>query len=88
MRAVCSSSCARPCGLISTGNKIATAATNGAVVIWNVLHRDGRTQKRERVIVEHTRTVNRLTWHPSNAFNLLSGSQDGTMKLWVRSMTI
>lgn len=63
-------------------NKIATAATNGAVVIWNVLHRDGRTQKRERVIVEHTRTVNRLSWHPGNAYNLLSGSQDGTMKLW------
>ena len=40
-------------------------------------------QKQEKVIADHTRTVNRLAWHTDHAFTLLSGSQDGTMKLWV-----
>lgn len=35
-----------PSYLHTAGNKIATAATNGAIVVWNVLQRDGRTQKR------------------------------------------
>ena len=59
---------------------IATAATNGAVVIWNI-NKEGK--KDEKVINEHSRTVNRIAWHPDHAFTLLSGSQDGTMKLWV-----
>eukprot|EP01117_Protostelium_nocturnum_P013183 TRINITY_DN4905_c0_g1_i1.p1 TRINITY_DN4905_c0_g1~~TRINITY_DN4905_c0_g1_i1.p1 ORF type:complete len:702 (-),score=266.85 TRINITY_DN4905_c0_g1_i1:430-2535(-) len=59
---------------------IATAATNGAVVIWNN-HNVG-SQKQERIINDHTRTVNRISWHPEHPWTLLSGSQDGTMKLW------
>eukprot|EP01114_Cavostelium_apophysatum_P021295 TRINITY_DN7390_c0_g2_i3.p1 TRINITY_DN7390_c0_g2~~TRINITY_DN7390_c0_g2_i3.p1 ORF type:complete len:819 (-),score=175.70 TRINITY_DN7390_c0_g2_i3:171-2627(-) len=61
-------------------NTIATAATNGAVVIWNI----GKAgpQKQERVINDHQRTVNRISWHPDHAYTLLSGSQDGTMRLW------
>ncbi|PRP88387.1 hypothetical protein PROFUN_03301 [Planoprotostelium fungivorum] len=61
-------------------NLIATAATNGAVVIWNN-HYVG-SQKQERVINDHSRTVNRISWHPDHPWTLLSGSQDGTMKLW------
>jgi WD40 repeat protein len=80
---------------------IATAATNGAVVIWNI---ESQMQKHgklyplplnhewkhlisfspiERVINDHARTVNKISWHPEHAYTLLSGSQDGTMKLWV-----
>jgi len=61
-------------------NMIATAATNGAVVIWNL--GDHSANKQERIINDHTRTVNRISWHPEHGFTLLSGSQDGTMMLW------
>jgi WD40 repeat protein len=59
---------------------IASAATNGAVVIWNVLQKGGK--KLERKITEHTRTVNKVCWSPQHAHLLLSASQDGTMRLW------
>ena len=61
-------------------NILATAATNGAVVIWNL----GRTSraKQEHVFTEHQRTVNKVTFHPMESNFLLSGSQDGTMKLF------
>jgi len=38
----------------------------------------------DRVITDHTRTVNRVCWNPFDHNGLLSGSQDGTMKLWAR----
>jgi len=59
---------------------LATAATNGAVVLWN-LARTSRA-KQEHVFNEHQRTVNKVTFHPIEANYLLSGSQDGTMKLF------
>ena len=59
---------------------LATAATNGAVVLWN-LARNSRS-KQEHVFIEHQRTVNKVTFHPIEANFLLSGSQDGTMKLF------
>ncbi|KNE56400.1 hypothetical protein AMAG_02209 [Allomyces macrogynus ATCC 38327] len=58
---------------------VATAATNGAIVIWD-LNKPG--QKMERVINEHTRAVNRIVFHPTDPIKLLSASQDGSMKLW------
>lgn len=58
---------------------VATAATNGAVVIWNM---GFEGQKLERVLTDHKRTVYRLSWHPDHEFTLLSGSQDGTMRIW------
>eukprot|EP01112_Ceratiomyxa_fruticulosa_P016784 TRINITY_DN5118_c0_g1_i1.p1 TRINITY_DN5118_c0_g1~~TRINITY_DN5118_c0_g1_i1.p1 ORF type:complete len:728 (+),score=158.13 TRINITY_DN5118_c0_g1_i1:275-2458(+) len=61
--------------LISCKNLIATAATNGTVVIWNNAHI-------EKVIPDHKRSVNRIQWHPKSESLLLSGSQDSTMKLW------
>ena len=60
---------------------MATAATNGAVVIWNTLQ-PKTVQKRVSVIKDHKRTVNRIAWHPNHGHTLLSGSQDGTMKYW------
>lgn len=57
---------------------LATAATNGAVVLWN-LNKSGRS-KQEHVFVDHKRTVNKVSFHSSEASWLISGSQDGTMK--------
>lgn len=62
---------------------LATAAANGSIVIWNLLK--SSPHKIERILSEHTRAVNRITFHPSEVATLLSASQDGTMKSWVRS---
>ncbi|KAI9091560.1 WD40-repeat-containing domain protein [Phlyctochytrium arcticum] len=59
---------------------IATAATNGAVVVWD-LNRPN-VQKLERILTEHTRAVNRISFHPTEPVLLLSASQDGNMRLW------
>ncbi|KAG6456470.1 hypothetical protein O3G_MSEX009746 [Manduca sexta] len=59
-------------------NTLATAATNGAVVVWN-LGRSGRS-KQEHVFSEHKRTVNKVSFHLTEPALLISGSQDGTMK--------
>lgn len=61
---------------------LATAATNGAVVIWN-LEREGYKNVQERVLNGHRRAVNRICWHTTDWNVLISGSQDGTIKLWV-----
>lgn len=78
---------------------IATAATNGAVVLWN-LEREGLRNAQgqsisclflsiftclsiERIFNDHQRAVNRICWHPSDVNLLLSASQDGTVRLWV-----
>ncbi|XP_030625773.1 GATOR2 complex protein WDR24 [Chanos chanos] len=59
-------------------NLLATAATNGAVVTWN-LGRPCRN-KQEQLFTEHKRTVNKVCFHPTEVHMLLSGSQDGYMK--------
>jgi WD40 repeat protein len=38
----------------------------------------------DRIFSDHERTVNRVSWHPSAGNIFLSGSQDGTIKLFVR----
>ncbi|XP_032663796.1 GATOR complex protein WDR24 isoform X2 [Odontomachus brunneus] len=57
---------------------LATAATNGAVVVWN-LNRPSRS-KQEHVFMDHKRTVNKVSFHTTEPMILISGSQDGTMK--------
>ncbi|KAE8744591.1 hypothetical protein FOCC_FOCC008720 [Frankliniella occidentalis] len=57
---------------------LATAATNGAVVLWN-LGKPSRS-KQQHVFMDHKRTVNKVSFHPTEAHWLISGSQDGTMK--------
>ncbi|CAG9787002.1 unnamed protein product [Diatraea saccharalis] len=59
-------------------NTLATAATNGAVVVWN-LGRSGRS-KQEHVFSDHKRTVNKVSFHLTDPALLISGSQDGMMK--------
>ncbi|SAM02222.1 hypothetical protein [Absidia glauca] len=63
----------------TTKYKVATAATNGAIILWDI-NKVGR--KTERVINEHARAVNRICFQPDNGNILLSASQDGTMKCW------
>lgn len=53
-------------------NLLATAATNGAVVLWN-LARSNRN-KQEHVFNEHKRTVNKVVFHPVEFPYLLSGN--------------
>ncbi|XP_031570799.1 GATOR complex protein WDR24-like [Actinia tenebrosa] len=57
---------------------LATAAGNGAVVIWNL--NKITKQKQELVFSEHKRTVNRIKFHPVETNLLLSAGQDGNMK--------
>lgn len=61
-----------------TDHILATAATNGAVVVWN-LNRPSRS-KQEHVFLDHKRTVNKVSFHTVEPSWLISGSQDGTMK--------
>eukprot|EP00300_Choanocystis_sp_HF-7_P018250 c19981_g1_i1.p1 GENE.c19981_g1_i1~~c19981_g1_i1.p1 ORF type:complete len:759 (-),score=136.66 c19981_g1_i1:870-3146(-) len=57
-------------------HSFATAATNGAIVLWSTQRGQGQ------VVNAHTRSVNRLCWHPTDPALLLSASSDGTVKLW------
>nr|CAB3267689.1 WD repeat-containing protein 24-like [Phallusia mammillata] len=59
---------------------VATAATNGAVVAWD-LSAPGR-EKKLAILAEHRRTVTKVSFHNFEANLLISGSQDGTMKLF------
>ncbi|XP_042887233.1 GATOR complex protein WDR24-like isoform X1 [Penaeus japonicus] len=59
---------------------LATAATNGAVVTWN-LNKSSRS-KLDCVFNDHKRTVNKVSFHPCEPHQLISGSQDGFMKLF------
>jgi len=61
-------------------NLIATAPTNGKVILWNV--HSNHSVKLASQFEEHKRTVNSICWRPGHENNLLSGSQDGTVKLW------
>ncbi|KAF0294778.1 Peroxisomal biogenesis factor 6 [Amphibalanus amphitrite] len=63
--------------------QLATAATNGQVVLWD-LNKASRN-KQDHVFSEHKRTCNKVTFHPSEPHVLVSGSQDGTMKLFDRT---
>ncbi|KAJ3177952.1 WD repeat-containing protein 24 [Gaertneriomyces sp. JEL0708] len=59
---------------------IATAATSGTVIIWDLSRPS--PQKLSRHLSEHTRSINRITFHPIDPVLLLSASQDGTLRLW------
>ena len=63
---------------------IATAASNGQIVVYD-LNRAGVELAR---LHEHTRQVHRLGFNPFRGNLLLSGSQDGTTRLWdLRALT-
>ena len=72
------SSCNDVCWNKHDPHILATAASNGAVVLWNL----ARPKKQEHVFSKHERAVNKVTFHPTEANYLLSGSQDGSLTLF------
>eukprot|EP00624_Nannochloropsis_granulata_P007241 evm.model.NODE_6953_length_9699_cov_21.716259.1 len=62
---------------------LASGASNGNIILWDISSRDGRVSQ-ERIFAAHPRTVNRINWHPQEEGLLLSASQDKTVKLWDR----
>ncbi|KAF3212654.1 SEA (Seh1-associated) complex subunit [Orbilia oligospora] len=57
---------------------IATANTNGNICVYDL----GRGGKLDRVMHEHQRSVHKIAFNPGNGKILISGSQDGMMKIW------
>lgn len=66
---------------------IAAAGSNGVIAIWkaNTLLQKGLAP--EAVLSQHTRAVNRLSWHPRKQL-LLSASHDSTVRLWERKKNV
>ncbi|ELT99584.1 hypothetical protein CAPTEDRAFT_201741 [Capitella teleta] len=60
---------------------LASAATNGAVVVWD-LNRVSRSKQEHVFNNVHKRFVNKVVFHVHESDMLLSGSQDGYMKLF------
>ncbi|KKY14363.1 putative wd repeat protein [Phaeomoniella chlamydospora] len=58
--------------------KIATAASNGRIVIYDLTKPEVELLR----VHEHDRQVHKLAFNPFSAAKLLSGSQDGTLRLW------
>ncbi|XP_066247977.1 GATOR2 complex protein WDR24 [Euwallacea similis] len=63
---------------LSDDHYVATAATNGHVCVWN-LSRIGKAMQ-EQDYQDHKRTVNKVNFHATEPYKLISGSQDGTMR--------
>ena len=66
-------------------NTIATSSASGLVVVWDVTKGSHYLLKRDNEggqKTEHTRLVKRVCWHPSQEAQLLSASEDSTVKLW------
>ncbi|EMR09093.1 hypothetical protein PNEG_02438 [Pneumocystis murina B123] len=74
------SSCDVKWGCAGTRNILATASTNGSIVLWDLTKPYGH--QIDRIITEHFRSVNRLAFNHLTGYWLLSGSQDGNIKLW------
>eukprot|EP00057_Strongylocentrotus_purpuratus_P020761 XP_011675235.1 PREDICTED: WD repeat-containing protein 24 [Strongylocentrotus purpuratus] len=59
---------------------IATGATNGAVITWDLNKPQGN--KMDQVFSDHKRTVHKVSFHPKEWYMLFSGSNDGSMKFF------
>jgi len=57
---------------------IATAVPNGQIVVYDI-NRPGVEMAR---LHEHSRQVHRLGFNPHQGHRMLSGSQDGTVRMW------
>ena len=58
---------------------VATGSTSGAVLVFDVNKTKGGAAS--ELSVKHDRTVNRVTWHPTQHW-LLTCGQDGFARLW------
>eukprot|EP00668_Euglena_longa_P000812 GGOE01000981.1.p1 GENE.GGOE01000981.1~~GGOE01000981.1.p1 ORF type:complete len:709 (+),score=192.16 GGOE01000981.1:151-2277(+) len=59
--------------------RIATATWNAQVVIWDLQKKGSKFLE---AYDDHKRTVNKVSWRPQNPDILVSGAQDGLIKLW------
>lgn len=73
---------------------LAAAGSNGVFCIWNACHTflEGSASTMgyppDAVGSHSSRAINRLAWHPRGKYpgHLLTASQDGSVKLWVRKL--
>lgn len=78
-------------------DKIATSTTNGMIAVFNINQTIGRggggngnansastpkSMRQEWDCGEMSRAVNRISWHHSDKYHLLSAHQDGQIKIW------
>ncbi|TPP58312.1 WD repeat-containing protein 24, partial [Fasciola gigantica] len=57
---------------------LATGSTGGDITLWDV----GRNMTQISCFSGHTRSIHCITFHPSNPAELITASQDGTLKLF------
>jgi hypothetical protein len=67
-------------GYGATSNKLGTALSNGSVVLWD-LEAKG-PNKVDQLKYEHDRAVNSIIFGGASGSWLMSGGQDGLLKLW------
>ncbi|KAJ1650402.1 hypothetical protein IWQ61_008789 [Dispira simplex] len=67
----------RPCFVGSDGAYLACGSEDGRVCIWN-----RRTGKLLESLAGHKKTINTIAWHPSNARQFATASDDKMIKLW------
>jgi WD40 repeat protein len=75
---------------------LAAAGSNGVFCIWNARRAflEGTASTMgyppDAILRHSSRAVNRLAWHPRGKYpgHLLTASQDGTVKLWVRKLAL
>jgi WD40 repeat protein len=64
-------------GTVHQKDTVATAGTNGTICVYDL--KDGVLG---RLLRGHGRQVHKVAFNPADGRLLLSGSQDGTIKLW------
>ncbi|KAK5679033.1 SEA (Seh1-associated) complex subunit [Elasticomyces elasticus] len=62
----------------SSGNYVAAATSSGKIVLYDIGHAGIQAAQ----LHEHFRQVHKVTFNPHSGNLLLSGSQDGTVRLW------
>ena len=61
-------------------NIIASASMNGSILFWNLDLNS--QQKLDKIVTGHNRAVNKVAFNPFECEMLISGSIDGSIKLW------
>ena len=61
-----------------TGNYVAAATSSGKIIVYDLGHAGLQAAQ----LIEHKRQVHNVSFSPHKGSLLLSGSQDGTVRLW------
>ncbi|KAI5359273.1 putative GATOR complex protein WDR24 [Septoria linicola] len=62
----------------NTGHYVAAATSSGKIIVYDLGHAGLQAAQ----LIEHQRQVHNVTFSPHSGSLLLSGSQDGTVRLW------